>query len=321
MKLTELYSHVKKDLLQIESELEQSISADHPILQKAGSQLLKAGGKRIRPVFVLLSAHFGEYDIRSVKKVAAALETIHMASLVHDDVIDDAELRRGAKTVKAEYDNKVAMYTGDFLFAKAIEMMTNVSQIAAHQVLSYSMKEMCLGEIQQIKEQFDLDQNIRQYLRRIKRKTALLIAISCQLGAIASNASVQLQRQLYRFGYSVGMAYQITDDILDFTATEKELGKPAGGDLKQGNITLPVFYAMDQIPELKGSIQRYYQTWDEGEFSGIIAQIKKSGSVQKASMAAQSYLADAFAAADQLPAGQARNSMIKIAKYIGKRKF
>ncbi|SFD73595.1 heptaprenyl diphosphate synthase [Bacillus sp. OV194] len=321
MKLTELYSHVKKDLLQIESELEQSISADHPILQKAGSQLLKAGGKRIRPVFVLLSAHFGEYDIRSVKKVAAALETIHMASLVHDDVIDDAELRRGAKTVKAEYDNKVAMYTGDFLFAKAIEMMTNVSQIAAHQVLSYSMKEMCLGEIQQIKEQFDLDQNIRQYLRRIKRKTALLIAISCQLGAIASNASVQLQRQLYRFGYSVGMAYQITDDILDFTATEKELGKPAGGDLKQGNITLPVFYAMDQIPELKCSIQRYYQTWDEGEFSGIIAQIKKSGSIQKASMAAQSYLADAFAAADQLPAGQARNSMIKIAKYIGKRKF
>ncbi len=321
MKLTELYSHVKKDLLQIESELEQSISADHPILQKAGSQLLKAGGKRIRPVFVLLSAHFGEYDIRSVKKVAAALETIHMASLVHDDVIDDAELRRGAKTVKAEYDNKVAMYTGDFLFAKAIEMMTNVSQIAAHQVLSYSMKEMCLGEIQQIKEQFDLDQNIRQYLRRIKRKTALLIAISCQLGAIASNASVQLQRQLYRFGYSVGMAYQITDDILDFTSTEKELGKPAGGDLKQGNITLPVFYAMDQIPELKGSIQRYYQTWDEGEFSGIIAQIKKSGSIQKASMAAQSYLADAFAAADQLPAGQARNSMIKIAKYIGKRKF
>ncbi|WP_062235374.1 heptaprenyl diphosphate synthase component II [Fictibacillus sp. FJAT-27399] len=321
MKLTELYSHVKKDLLQIESELEQSISADHPILQKAGSQLLKAGGKRIRPVFVLLSAHFGEYDIRNVKKVAAALETIHMASLVHDDVIDDAELRRGAKTVRAEYDNKVAMYTGDFLFAKAIEMMTNVSQIAAHQVLSYSMKEMCLGEIQQIKEQFDLDQNIRQYLRRIKRKTALLIAISCQLGAIASNASVQLQRQLYRFGYSVGMAYQITDDILDFTATEKELGKPAGGDLKQGNITLPVFYAMDQIPELKGSIQRYYQTWDEGEFSGIIAQIKKSGSIQKASMAAQSYLADAFAAADQLPAGQARNSMIKIAKYIGKRKF
>ncbi|MDN4074563.1 heptaprenyl diphosphate synthase component II [Fictibacillus terranigra] len=321
MKLTELYSHVKKDLQQIETELEQSISADHPILQKAGSQLLKAGGKRIRPVFVLLSAHFGEYDVRSVKKVAAALETIHMASLVHDDVIDDAELRRGAKTVKSQYDNKVAMYTGDFLFAKAIEMMTNVRQIAAHQVLSYSMKEMCLGEIQQIKEQFDLDQSIRQYLRRIKRKTALLIAISCQLGAIASNASVQLQRQLYRFGYSVGMAYQITDDILDFTATEKELGKPAGGDLKQGNITLPVFYAMEQMPELKHRIQRYYQTWDQDEFSGIIDQIKTSSSIQRASRAAQSYLSDALAAAEQLPAGQAKNSMIKIAKYIGKRKF
>lgn len=321
MKLTELYSHVKKDLQQIENELEQSISADHPILQNAGNQLLKAGGKRIRPVFVLLSAHFGDYNVQNVKKVAAALETIHMASLVHDDVVDDAELRRGAMTVKAEYDNKVAMYTGDFLFAKAIEMMTCVSQISAHKVLSYSMKEMCLGEVQQIKEQFDLNQNIRQYLRRIKRKTALLIAISCQLGAIASNASIELQRKLYRFGYSVGMAYQITDDILDFTATEKQLGKPAGSDLKQGNITLPVFYAMKKVPELKNKIHSYYQSGDESEFNEIIQTIKNSGSIQQASRAAQSYLSDALLAAEGLPSGQARTSIIKIAKYIGKRKF
>ncbi|SDM77389.1 heptaprenyl diphosphate synthase [Fictibacillus solisalsi] len=321
MKLTELYTHVKKDLQQIEKELEQTISSQHPIMQKAGNQLLKAGGKRIRPVFVVLSGHFGNYDIESVKKVAAALETIHMASLVHDDVIDDAELRRGAKTVKAAYDNKVAMYTGDFLFAKAIELMSDIHQIAAHQILSYAMKEMSLGEIQQIKEQFDLNQNVRQYLRRIKRKTALLIAISCQLGAIASNASIELQQRLYRFGYSVGMAYQITDDILDFTGTEKELGKPAGGDLRQGNITLPVFYAMQQLPGLKGKIGRFYETMDESELSSIIDTIKTSGAIRRASNTAQSYLADALVAADGLPAGQAKNSMIKIAKYIGRRKF
>ncbi|WP_040340292.1 heptaprenyl diphosphate synthase component II [Fictibacillus macauensis] len=321
MKLTELYSHVKNDLQQIEQELERVICADHPILEQASSQLLKAGGKRIRPVFVLLSARFGDYDFANARRVAAALETIHMASLVHDDVIDNAELRRGSQTVKAQYDNKVAMYTGDFLFAKAIELMTNVHQIAAHQVLSYSMKEMCLGEIQQIKEQFDLEQNIRQYLRRIKRKTALLIAVSCQLGAISSNTAIPLQQKLYRFGYNVGMSYQIIDDILDFTGTEKELGKPAGGDLRQGNITLPVFYAMEMVPTLKEQIKAYYASPSEEELQRILAIIKKSGSIKRASKASQAYLAGALSIAQQFPAGQTKNSMIKIAKYIGRRKF
>ncbi|EIT86590.1 heptaprenyl diphosphate synthase component II [Fictibacillus macauensis ZFHKF-1] len=319
--MTELYSHVKNDLQQIEQELERVICADHPILEQASSQLLKAGGKRIRPVFVLLSARFGDYDFANARRVAAALETIHMASLVHDDVIDNAELRRGSQTVKAQYDNKVAMYTGDFLFAKAIELMTNVHQIAAHQVLSYSMKEMCLGEIQQIKEQFDLEQNIRQYLRRIKRKTALLIAVSCQLGAISSNTAIPLQQKLYRFGYNVGMSYQIIDDILDFTGTEKELGKPAGGDLRQGNITLPVFYAMEMVPTLKEQIKAYYASPSEEELQRILAIIKKSGSIKRASKASQAYLAGALSIAQQFPAGQTKNSMIKIAKYIGRRKF
>jgi heptaprenyl diphosphate synthase len=251
MKLKDMYTFVKKDLQSIELELERSVASANPLLQQSGTDLLKAGGKRIRPVFVLLSAQYGNYDADKVKKAAAALELIHMASLVHDDVVDDADVRRGKKTIKSQYDDKIAMYVGDFIFARALQLMTEIKEPAAHQILAEGIREMCLGEIQQIKEQFDTEQNVRQYLRRIKRKTALLIAMSCQLGAIASGAPYPVQRKLYEFGYNAGMAFQLTDDILDFTSTEKELGKPAGGDLKQGNLTLPALYAMYKVPGLK----------------------------------------------------------------------
>ncbi|MGC4376291.1 heptaprenyl diphosphate synthase component II [Fictibacillus sp. Mic-4] len=321
MKLTDLYRHIKKDLQLIENELELSVSAEHPILEDAGRQLLKAGGKRIRPVFVLLSAHFGDYNIEIVKRVAVALELIHMASLVHDDVIDDADLRRGEKTVKSMYDNKVAMYTGDFMFARALEQITHIQIPRAHQILAHCFKEMCIGEIQQIKEQYDLNQHFRHYLRRIKRKTALLIAMSCQLGAISTNAPLNYQRELFNFGYSVGMAYQITDDILDFTGTEKQLGKPAGGDLKQGNITLPVLHTMKNRPEIVDEIKQYYKTFDDRTLQRLIQEIKENGSVEYASNIANVYLDRAFLAVNKLPGGQAKTSLIKIAKYIGKRKF
>ncbi len=186
---------------------------------------LQAGGKRIRPVFVLLAGKFGHYDIEVLKNVAVALELIHMASLVHDDVIDDADLRRGQPTVKAKWDNKIAMYTGDFVFALALELMTNIEKPLAHKILANTMVEVTVGEIQQIKDKYRFDQNFRDYFRRIKRKTALLIAASCQLGAIAADVDESIHKKLYRFGYYVGMSYQITDDILDFISTEEEAGK------------------------------------------------------------------------------------------------
>src|SRR5690625_4307195 len=246
MKLANIYGFLNKELEEIENTLTETIEAEHPILHEASLQLLRAGGKRIRPVFVLLSAQFGDYkkNIEHIKAVAVSLELIHMATLVHDDVVDDAELRRGKPTVKHLYGNRIAMYTGDYMLARALKVITKVEIPTIHRSLSKTLVKVVEGEIAQIEDKFNVDQNLRNYLRRIKRKTALLIATSCKLGAIASGATKKEANLLDRYGYNVGMSFQIIDDILDYTASEKELGKPTGSDLIQGNITLPIFFAM-----------------------------------------------------------------------------
>lgn len=322
MKLKTIYASLKNDLSFIESELEQTVNAHHPVLRDASNHLLKAGGKRIRPVFVLLSGKFGDYNIELMKNVAVALELIHMASLVHDDVIDDAEMRRGKKTIKAKWDNRVAMYTGDYIFARAIELVTELKEPAANTILSNAILEMSIGEIEQIKDQFNWDQNVRDYFRRIKRKTALLIATSCELGAVAAGASKAEQRHLKQFGYYVGMSYQITDDILDYTGTVKELGKPAGGDLLQGNITLPVLYAMNQGSkkrEIMNIFSKELNTSQE-KVNQVISIVKSSGGIQFSQSISDRYLQKAFHELDQLPSQSARISLRQIAEYIGKRK-
>ncbi len=315
-----MYSFLNSDINIIEKELEETIQPKSPLLRQASMHTLQAGGKRIRPVFVLLAGKFGHYDIHVMKNVAVALELIHMASLVHDDVIDDADLRRGQPTVKSKWDNKIAMYTGDFVFALALELMTNIEKPAAHKILANTIVEVTVGEIQQIKDKYRFDQNLRDYLRRIKRKTALLIAVSCQLGAIAAGVEEDVHKKLYRFGYYVGMSYQIIDDILDFTSTEKELGKPAGSDLLQGNITAPALYAMED-PEVRREIAKVHEEMDSEDIAKIISLIKQTGAIEKSIALSDHYLDKAIAVLDELPENKAKKTLRDIAKSIGRRKF
>lgn len=320
MKLQMMYSFLKADIALIEKELETAIKSNSLLLQEASTSLLHAGGKRIRPVFVLLGAKYGDYDIHVVKNVAVALELIHMASLVHDDVIDEAELRRGKPTVKAKWDNRIAMYTGDYILACSLEYMTNIENVEAHRILANTIVEVCLGEIEQIKDKYRFDQNLRDYLRRIKRKTALLIAASCELGAVATGAEEQIHRKLFRFGYYVGMSYQIIDDILDFTSTEKELGKPAGDDLRQGNITLPVLFAM-QDSKIIPVIQKVNEQTSREEMKHLINLIKGTGAIEESYAISQRYLQKAISILHELPSNRVKKSLMDIAHYIGKRKF
>ncbi|MFS0863554.1 heptaprenyl diphosphate synthase component II [Fredinandcohnia sp. 179-A 10B2 NHS] len=320
MKLSMMYSYLNTDLALIEKELETTIQGDHPVLKQAGLHLLQSGGKRLRPVFVLLGGKFGNYDIHVIKNVAVALELIHTASLVHDDVIDDADLRRGRPTIKAKWDNKIAMYAGDYILGSSLEIITKLRDPLLHQILSNTIVEVCLGEIEQIQDKYRFDQNLRTYLRRIKRKTALLIAVSCQLGAIAADVPEKVHKNLFLFGYYVGMAFQITDDILDFTGTEEQLGKPAGSDLLQGNITLPVLYAMEK-PELKEKIIQISENTDPEEMKSIITSIKESDAIKRAEMLSNCYLAKAYKVLEDIPPNRARNTLHNVAKYIGKRKY
>lgn len=315
-----MYSFLNSDINIIEKELEDTIQTESLLLRQASLHLLQAGGKRIRPVFVLLAGKFGNYDINIIKNVAVALELIHMASLVHDDVIDDAELRRGKLTIKAKWDNRIAMYTGDYMFAQALELMTKIENPIAHQILSDAIVEVCIGEIEQIKDKYNFDQNLKTYLRRIKRKTALLIAVSCQLGAVASGVDKSIHKKLFQFGYYVGMSYQIIDDVLDFTATEKELGKPAGSDLVQGNITLPVLFAMEDV-SIKNRIQDVHEEMDRNELAHCIQLIKNSGAIERSLKMSDQYLEKALQVLNELPENKAKKTLRDIAKVIGRRKF
>jgi len=324
MKLMELYTTMKKDVQFIENQLESEIRCDHELLSEASLHLFKAGGKRLRPVFVLLSGKFGTYDLEQLKYVAVPLEMIHMATLVHDDVIDDANTRRGQLTVKSKWDNKIAMYTGDYLYAKALTIVTQLHNPKIHQILSKAIVQMCIGELEQLRDFFNTNQSIRNYLLRIRRKTALLIAISCELGAVASGASEKISAALYRFGYNVGMAFQIRDDLLDLCGTEKQIGKPPGSDMRQGNITLPVLLALqeDKLREpLLSEIAEIQRQEGNYDASTAIRMIRGSQGLELAEQMADRYIAKALRALEGLPNSKAKKNLTDIAHFVAKRSY
>lgn len=316
-----LYRDFRKDLQLIEKQLERSVRSSSPVIQDASMHLLKAGGKRIRPIFVILSAQFGTYEEENVARVAVALELIHMASLVHDDVIDDSDMRRGLKTVKARYDNRVAMYTGDFMFARALETMSAISNQQMHETLAQTMLDICKGEIIQMHDQRRVDQNLRDYLRRIKRKTALLLSTSCELGARVSGTSEENIRRLTRFGYFAGMAFQIVDDILDIVSTDAKLGKPAGSDLLNGHLTLPTLYLLQDEKFVGYMNAAFDETLTEEERKNMLQYIRQSGAIEYAQQMSDRYLQKAMDEIEPLEEGRAKDAFYQIAHFIGQRKY
>jgi heptaprenyl diphosphate synthase len=324
MKLMQLYAAMKSDLQAIEDQMAAAITSELPMLSETSLHLLKAGGKRLRPVFVLLSGKFGSYSFETLKRVAVPLELIHMATLVHDDVIDDADIRRGQPTVKSKWDNRIAMYTGDYIYAKALTVITELDKPRIHQILSGAIVQMCIGEMEQIRDFFNVNQTVRIYMRRIRRKTALLIAISCQLGAMATDAPDRISHALYRFGYNVGMAFQITDDLLDVCGTEKAIGKPPGSDLRQGNITLPVIYALQDERvrnELLAEIASIRDSEGPVNSSAAVKLVRSSQGIAMAEQLADRYIAKALQALDKLPDQSAKANLAEIARFVANRSY
>ncbi|KAA9006238.1 heptaprenyl diphosphate synthase [Paenibacillus spiritus] len=322
MKRFQLFGYLNKDMDLLEKQLYRSVEGGGELLTETSLHLLKAGGKRLRPVFVLMGGKFGEYDLDKLSRVAIPLELIHSASLVHDDVIDDADTRRGEPTVKAKWGDKIAMYTGDYIYAKALALTAGLPNPRIHRILSKAMVEMSIGEMEQIRDFFNCEQTVRHYLRRIRRKTALLIAISCQLGALAAEADEEAVRLLYSYGYNVGMAFQIRDDLLDLSGTEKQIGKPPGSDMRQGNITLPVIYALEDERlrgELLGEIGRIRES--RSGTGRAIDLILTGDGIKRAEELASRYVDKALAALDQLPNNRTKRNLRDIAHFVTGRAY
>lgn len=325
MNVTSLYADLENDLAFVEAQLHNQLRSIEPVLEEMSLHLLQAGGKRLRPVFVLLSGAFGTYDKDQLARAAVALELIHMASLVHDDVVDNADTRRGRPTVKANYGARLAMYTGDFIFAQALSVLSEISDKNFHKKLSKAIERMCVGEIEQIRDLYNLDQSMRKYLVRIHRKTALLIEMSCMLGGVVSGANPIYVTALRRFGYHAGMAFQITDDILDFTSSGQKLGKPVGSDLRQGNVTAPTLFAlMDQATghELRELLieAKFSDGFNDPErMERVIQLIGSSQGIVCAQELADRYLQKAHDALMALPDTHERSILSAMSGFIGKR--
>jgi len=322
LKQQKFFKEIASDLKKVEKELDRFLKVNDPILSQTCIYLLQAGGKRMRPGFALLSAKFFNYQFEKILPVAMALELIHMATLVHDDVVDASLTRRGRPTLAAGWGNTVSISTGNYLFAKALELIVKIDNTEISSILAKVCIEMCQGEIQQIKFSFDVEQNYKQYFYRIQRKTALLIGLCCKLGAMVSNANKRQIWTMYRYGHCLGIAFQIVDDILDISANPKVLGKPVGGDIRQGIITLPIIYSLKDSPgseRLKELIGK--ESKSEKEIEEAIELVKQSGGIEKSRRIVDLYIDKAVRCLFELPDILSREALVELAQFVGKRSY
>nr|WP_242688924.1 polyprenyl synthetase family protein [Staphylococcus simiae] len=312
---------MNSEIKKVEKRLEAAIKSKDHVLQQSSLHLLSSGGKRVRPAFVILSSQFGKDQETSEEtyQVAVALELIHMATLVHDDVIDKSDKRRGKLTISKKWDQTTAILTGNFLLALGLEHLMAVKDNRVHQLISQSIVNVCRGELFQFQDQFNHHQTITNYLRRINRKTALLIQLSTEVGAITSQADVETVRKLKLIGHYIGMSYQIIDDVLDFTSTEKKLGKPVGSDLMNGHITLPVLLEMRKNNAFKEKIEQLTPTSDVNQFEDCVQIIRQSDSINEAKEVSSKYLTKALNLIEELPDSQGKSLLKSLTKKMGSR--
>lgn len=316
------FEDIRADLNVVENELRVVVQSPNSLITETSLHLINAGGKRLRPAFCLLGGKFYNYDLKKILPLAVALELIHMATLVHDDVVDSSLTRRGVPTVKLNWGNKISTHIGDYLFAESLMLIATYEDPLVARVLSNTSVKMCEGEIHQIAASFDLNQTIKDYFYRISRKTALLIAASCQLGAVACGAPKEIHGALKRYGHNIGMAFQVTDDILDLTAEQEKLGKPIGGDIRQGIITLPLIFALRNSPQ-RERIRKLVDIRDKSdhEVHEVIRLIKDCGGIQYSARIAAQYVQKAKKELVGLPDIPTRVTLDQIADFINIRNF
>ena len=314
---TSLFAPVEADLRLLTDNLKQLVGARHPILYAAAEHLFGAGGKRIRPAIVLLlsRATVMEPEIPSRHlRLAEITEMIHTASLVHDDVVDESSLRRGVPTVHSSFTNRVAVLAGDFLFAQSSWHLANLDNLTVVKLLSRVIMDLAEGEIQQGLNRFDTTLSIDAYLLKSYYKTASLIANSSKSVGVLSGTSDSLAEAFYQYGRNLGLAFQIVDDILDFTGSEDVLGKPAGSDLLSGNLTAPVLYAMEETPYLTTLIEREFA--QSGDFDEAMALVKGSRGIERSRELASQHVDQALKNLAGLPQSEPKRALEALSGYV-----
>jgi geranylgeranyl pyrophosphate synthase len=317
---TSLYEPVLAEMGHVEETLTSLARVDTPWLREMLSAVLFAGGKRMRPAVSLLAGKFGDFDPALSVPLAASLELLHTASLVHDDVIDGAGTRRGRPTAGSLFDNHGAVVLGDYIFAQAAALVARTGHADIVRLFAETMVMMSMAQLAEDRAAFDYNQTVDDYLRLIRGKTASLFAIAAQGGALLSGVRSDDALALRGYGENLGMAFQIVDDILDFSGDERELGKPVGSDLMQGTLTLPSLLLIERHPG-DNPVRRLFE--DNGGVDHLreaIEMVRGSDILGEAYATARRFGDAARASLADLPPIRARESLEEIAVYVLERR-
>ena len=307
----------------VESALRNEIGRDPDVVSVPMADLFAAGGKRLRPALVLLSAKCGRYELEPLLPAAMAVELTHAATLVHDDVIDRSAVRRGRPTVAASLGDEPAIVIGDFYFAKAYEHAARTDSPEVVAILARAVMEICAGEVRQQAIRYRYSTDVDEYMRRIEAKTATLLAACCDIGAVLGGLTDGRRAALHDYGRLLGLAFQIADDVLDYLGSEDEIGKPIGQDIAEGFATLPLMIAMEDRA-VAGSLEKILRDGrklNPADAREVVEVVRNSEAPQQALERAQEFAADASHRLTDIQAGESRSALAALTDYVVSRKL
>lgn len=317
--LSQLFSTIQSDMETVDQTFQRVAASDLPMLNAAAVHVLSSPGKKLRTALTLLSGKLLDYRFEKLLPLAVSLEMVHLATLVHDDIVDNAATRRGIPTVNSIYGNNVAILLGDYLFARTAGLVADVEDFRVDKLFSETVARICEGTIIEMLSAHQLDLSIDAYLERISRKTACLMAACCKGGALVGRGSDAQIALLEQYGQNLGMAFQIIDDVLDYTGSLDAVGKPVGNDLRQGLVTLPLIYALQG--EQNGRVERIADLVErpdqhEAEVDEVVRWVRNGPAVEEALSLARHYAARARAVLSEFSSSPERSVLDELVDFV-----
>ncbi|UYK90254.1 polyprenyl synthetase family protein [Xanthomonas sacchari] len=309
------------DMAEVDALIRRRLSSDVVLINQIADHIVSAGGKRLRPMLVVLAGRACGAGGPMQHQLAAIIEFIHTSTLLHDDVVDESDLRRGRSTANALWGNAPSVLVGDFLYSRSFQLMVELDSMAVMRLLADTTNRIAEGEVLQLLHVHNPDTDEAAYLRVIERKTAVLFAAGTRLGALACGASEAVQERLYDYGMQLGYAFQIADDVLDYTADAADLGKNLGDDLAEGKATLPLIHAMAHADDVtRARLRQIVEQGDASAMPEVLAAIEASGGIDYSRRRAADYAAAAERALDGLPENEAVAALRGLARYAVERR-
>ncbi len=315
--LPQIQTFAAPDMAAIDDLIRRRLASDVVLINQIADHIISAGGKRLRPMLVALAGRAcGVEATAEHHQLAAIIEFIHTSTLLHDDVVDESDLRRGRKTANALWGNAASVLVGDFLYSRSFQMMVDLDSMRVMRILADTTNRIAEGEVLQLLNIHNPDTDEAAYLRVIERKTAVLFAAATRLGGVLAGLPRAQEDALAEYGLNLGFAFQIADEVLDYVSDAGTLGKNIGDDLAEGKATLPLIYAIETAsPGQAASLRRAIETGGLDSLDNIVAAIRDGGAIERATATAQQYADAAKAALSTLPHSPAREALFVLADY------